>query len=183
MQFQIYAHAKQTKPKEAAKAFDAGMTMLQQSHVETRRLISGVRPPILDESGVVAAIAHLVYDPAFDQGPKIDLRNRVTFSRMAPVLENGIYRIVQEGLSNARNHSKSKKILVSLKQRDDRLRIEIRDWGVGFDPKTVHENRFGLEGIRERARLLGGKCNIKSKPGKGASIVVELPVAERDSDQ
>src|SRR5208282_1059798 len=149
MQFQIYAHARQANPKEAAKAFAAGMTMLQQSHSETRRLISGVRPPILDESGVVAAIAHLVYDPAFEQGPKITFHSRVSFNRLAPVVENAIYRIVQEGLSNARNHSRSKKILVSLRQLGDCLRIKIRDWGVGFDRKTVHENRFGLDGIRE----------------------------------
>jgi signal transduction histidine kinase len=183
MQFQIYAHARETKSKDAAKAFDAGMTMLQQSHFEARRLISGVRPPILDESGVMAAIAHLVYDPAFDKGPKVDFRSRVTFNRLAPVLENVVYRIVQEGLTNARSHSKSKKIVVSLVQRGDRLRIAIRDWGVGFDPKTVQENRFGLEGIRERARLLGGKCSIKSKPGEGTSIVVELPVVERESEE
>lgn len=182
MQFQIYAHARNENPDESAKAFEIGMRMLQQSHVETRRLISGVRPPILDESGVVAAIVHLVYDPAFDHGPKIHFRNRVTFQRLAPVLENVIYRIVQEGLTNARNHSRSAKILVSLKQRNDRLRIEIRDWGVGFDPKTVHENRFGLQGIRERARLLGGKCNVISEPGKGTSIAVELPVAEREAE-
>ena len=70
MQFQIYAHARQANPKDTAKAFDTGMAMLQQSHAETRRLISGVRPPILDESGVVAAIAHLVYDLAFEQGQR-----------------------------------------------------------------------------------------------------------------
>ena len=183
MQFQIFTHARKTQPKDAAKAFDAGMTMLERSHVEARRLISGVRSPVLDESGVVAAIAHLVYDPAFDQGPKIDFRNRVTFNRLVPVLENTIYRIVQEALSNARHHSQSKKILVRLVQRGDRLRIEIRDWGVGFDPKLVRENRFGLKGIRERARLLGGKCRIKSAPGEGTSIVVELPVAQREPEQ
>ena len=94
-----------------------------------------------------------------------------------------IYRIVQEGLTNARNHSKSKEIRVSLKQRGDRLRIEIRDWGVGFDPKAVKEGHFGLEGIRERARLLGGKCSIRSKPGQGTAIVVELPVVERESEE
>ena len=182
MQFQIYAHARQANPKDAAKAFDTGMTMLQQSHAEARRLISGVRPPILDESGVVAAIVHLVYDPAFERRAEDRFSNRVKFKRLAPILENVIYRIVQEGLTNARNHSKSKEILVSLKQRGDRLRIEIRDWGVGFDPKTVQENHFGLEGIRERARLLGGKCSIKSKPGEGTSIVVELPVVERESE-
>ena len=86
------------------------MAMLRQSHAEARRLISGVRPPILDESGVMAAIAHLIYDPAFDQGPKISFRSRVAFSHLAPVVENVIYRIVQEGLSNARHHSKSKTI-------------------------------------------------------------------------
>ncbi len=183
MQFQFHAQARQANPKDAAKAFDSAMMMLQQSHAEARRLVSGVRPPILDESGVVAAIVHLVYDPAFEEEPKIDFRNRVKFERLAPILENVIYRIVQEGLANARNHSKSKEIRVSLKQRGDRLRIEIRDWGVGFDPKIVREDHFGLEGICERARLLGGKCNIKSKPGKGTAIVVELPVVERESEQ
>ncbi len=176
MQFQIYDQFQDTKSGEAQKAYHDGVTLLRQGHLEVCRLISGVRPPILDESGVMAAIAHLVHDPAFAQGPKIDFRSRVAFHRLAPVVENVIYRIVQEGLTNARNHSNSKKILVGLAQRGDRLRIEIRDWGVGFDPQTVSENRFGLEGIRERARLLGGRCSIKSKPGVGTSIHVELPV-------
>jgi PAS domain S-box-containing protein len=180
MQFQVYEHLKATKPDEAQTAFGGAVMLLRQSHLEARRLISGVRPPILDESGVVAAIAHLVHDPAFDQGPKIDFRSRVTFHRLAPVLENVIYRIVQEGLTNARNHSKSKTIRLGLVERGDRLRIEMRDWGVGFDPKTSQENRFGLEGTRERARLLGGKCSITSKPAAGTSIIVELPLVERE---
>jgi PAS domain S-box-containing protein len=183
MQFQVYDQFKDTKPDEAKKAYDGGVTLLRQGHVEVRRLISGVRPPILDESGVVAAIAHMVHDPAFDQGPKIVFRSGVTFSRLNPVVENVIYRIVQEGLSNARNHSKSKKIVVSLAQHGERLRIKIQDWGAGFDPKTVQDNRFGLDGIRERARLLGGKCKIKSKPGEGTSIVVELPVVDQRHEE
>ena len=176
MQFQIYDQLKHTKPDEAQKAYQSGITLLRQSHCETRRLISGVRPPILDESGVVAAIAHLVHDPAFEQGPKIEFRRKVRFHRLAPVLENVIYRIVQESLTNARNHSQSDKILVSLIQRGDRLRIEIRDWGVGFDPKSVQENSFGLKGIRQRARVLRGRCRIQSAPGEGTVVRVELPV-------
>jgi PAS domain S-box-containing protein len=179
MHLQMSEHLREQSTHESAKAFDGGMSLLRQAHLEARRLISGVRPPILDESGVVAAIAHLVHDPAFAAGPKIDFRSRVTFSRLNPVVENVIYRIVQEGLTNARNHSKSNRIVVSLVQRGERLRIAVRDWGIGFDPKTVQENRFGLDGIRERARLLGGKCNIKSEPGEGTFIVVELPVAEQ----
>jgi PAS domain S-box-containing protein len=180
MQFQTYFHQKEHKPKEASKAFDAGMTMLQQGHFEARRLIAGVRPPILDESGVVAAIGHLVNEQNRLQGPSIEYRSRVAFTRLAPIVENAIYRIVQEGLTNACQHSKSDKVRVSLVQRRDRVRIEIRDWGIGFDVRTRHENCFGLEGIRQRSRLLGGKCNIKSKKDKGTRIAFELPVVVRE---
>jgi len=103
-------------------------------------------------------------------------RNCADFGRLDSVAENVIYRIVQEGLSNARTHSRSDRIVVSIIERADRLRIGVRDWGVGFDPQHVQENRFGLEGIRERARLLGGQCRIQSSPGGGTVIVVELPV-------
>jgi PAS domain S-box-containing protein len=179
MQFQSYSHQKEARPKDAAKAFDAGMTMLQQGHFEARRLIAGVRPPILDESGVVAAIGHLVHEQSREQGPKIEYRSEVDFDRLAPTLENSIYRIAQEGLANACQHSKSEKVRVSLVHRDDQVRIEIRDWGIGFDPKNVREGCYGLSGIRQRARLLGGHCSIRSKADKGTRVAVELPVAER----
>ncbi|MGO9109174.1 MAG: PAS domain S-box protein [Thermoguttaceae bacterium] len=180
MQFQAFDHLKDNNPKAAANAYHAAMTMLQQGHFEARRLIAGVRPPILDESGVVEAVAHLVHEEGRDGGPKIDFRSRVDFDRLDPTLENAIYRIAQEGLTNACKHSQSERIWVRLLQRGDRIRIEIRDWGVGFDPNAVSKSRFGLEGIRQRARLLGGKCSIRSMAGKGARVSVELPVVLRD---
>ena len=107
----------------------------------------------------------------------------MTFERLETVEENAVYRIVQEGVTNACKHSKSKKVRASLLQRGERVRVEIRDWGIGFNPKEVPENRFGLTGIRERARLLGGKCRIQSKPDQGTAIVVELPVIERKTEE
>jgi len=183
MQLQTFDHLKDTKPRLAAKAYDAGLTMLQQGHFETRRLIAGVRPPILDESGIVPAVGHLVNEQSRLKGPKIDYHSRVDFDRLVSTLENAIYRICQEALTNACQHSKSKNVRVSLRQQKDRLRIEVRDWGVGFDTKTVRENRYGLEGIRQRAKLLGGKCNIRSKLGEGTRVIVELPAVERDDDE
>ena len=183
MQLQAFSHLKDKNPKDAAKAFDAGLTMLQQGHFEARRLIARVRPPILDESGVVEAVAHLVNELRREKGPMIEFLNSVAFDRLEPTLENSIYRIAQEALTNACKHSKSRRIWVSLLQRDDRLRIEIRDWGVGFDPKAVPKGHFGLEGIRQRARLLGGKCSIKSTTGKGTRIMVELAVVARDEEE
>jgi signal transduction histidine kinase len=182
MQFQTFNHLKDKNPKLAAKAYDVGMTMLQQGHYDARRLIAGVRPPVLDEEGVVEAVAHLVNEQSRLKGPKIEYRSSVGFDRLATTVENVIYRVVQAALTNACQHSKSEKVQVSLLQQEDRVRIEIRDWGVGFDTKTVRENHFGLEGIRQRARLLGGKCSIKSKPGEGTTIIVDLPVVERESE-
>jgi PAS domain S-box-containing protein len=179
MQFETYDRVKDTRPDDAVNAFHAGITLLKQGHFEARRLISGLRPPVLDESGVVEAIAHLVHEQNRATAAKIDVHHKIKFDRLPPVLENAIYRIVQEGLANACNHSKSPRISVRLVQYETRLRIEIRDWGTGFDPKNVPVNRFGLTGIRERARLLGGKSRIQSTPGEGTRISVELPLLFR----
>jgi len=176
MQFQAYPHLKDKKPAQAAKVYDAGMTMLQQGHFEARRLISGVRPPILDESGIATAIAQLVQEQRHGKGPKIELLSRVEFDRLDAILENAIFRIVQEGLANACQHSKSEKVRVEMVQSGDHLRIVIQDWGIGFDPAAVREGCFGLEGIRQRARLLAGSAVTDSAPGKGTHIVVELPL-------
>lgn len=183
MHFELFDHLKDANLQRAAEAYRAGIKMLRQGHSEARRLISGVRPPILDEEGVVAAIEHLVSERQGEDEPQIELCSRVAFTRLAPILENAIYRIVQEGLTNACKHSQSKRVEVSLMQRDDQLYIEIRDGGVGFDVDTGSESRFGLQGIRERVRLLGGKVTIRSHPGKGTCLGVELPVVERESHQ
>ena len=102
-------HQKEAKPQEATRAYEAAVTMLRQAHFETRRLISGVRPPILDESGIVAAVAHLVNEQRLQHGLEIEFRSEVSFHRLVPILENAAYRIVQEALANACRHSQSAK--------------------------------------------------------------------------
>lgn len=144
---------------------------------EARRLISGLRPPILDELGVVAAIEYLV-EGGQQQGPSIKFTAQVQFDRLEPLLEATVYRIVQEAIANAKRHSRSDRAEVRLTQVGDRIHIEVEDWGIGFDPASVTENRFGLQGIRERARLLRGRASIDSAPGKGTRVSVDLPVAD-----
>jgi PAS domain S-box-containing protein len=183
MHLQTHETRKVARPDDAAAAFDTGMKLLQQGHDETRRLISGLRPPVLDESGVVQAIAHLVHERSRQKGPTVDYHTMVEFERLVPTLENAVYRICQEALTNALQHSRAEKVRVSLVQLRDRLRIEVRDWGIGFDIKAAAKGRFGLEGIRQRVKLLGGKCNIRSKPGRGTRLIVELPVVERQEEE
>ncbi len=183
MQFQAHEHMKKQKRATAETAYDAGRELLQQAYFEARRLISGVRPPILDESGLIAALEHLIHDQQASKGPVIEFQSDVKFDRLPLVLENSIYRMAQEALANACRHSGSHKVRVSLVQDHDQVRLEVEDWGVGFHPEAVTGDRFGLEGIRERVRLLGGQVTIESHPGRGSTIRVILPLLEAEQAQ
>ena len=134
---------------------------------EARRLIGGLRPPVLDEAGVVPAIEYLVAEHQRHDGPEIEFVHEVQFDRLAPPLESALFRIVQECLTNACRYSQSPKVRVELRQVDDRVRIDVQDWGVGFDPKQIGDGHFGLRGIRERARLLGGAVSIQTAAAAG----------------
>ncbi len=176
MQFQVFEKLQHDNPEASTDALKLGMQWLDEGLAEARRLIGGLRPPILDESGLVAAVEHLIHDIIRQDGIDIELEVDVQFDRLAPLLENTIFRIVQESLTNARRHSKSDRVRVTLRQRADRVEVEIQDWGAGFDPESVDERGFGLGGIRERARLLDGQATVESTPGQGTRITVELPL-------
>jgi PAS domain S-box-containing protein len=179
MQYQAYAHLRKEHPAKARVAFAAANEMLQMAHAEARRLISGVRPPVLDEAGLETAVAHLVHDRRMFKGPKIDYHSDVQFGRLPSILENALYRITQEALTNAFKHSQSERVRVTLRQENDTIRLEVQDWGVGFDPRAIPEGHFGLAGIRERVRLLGGQLLVESRSGGGTLLRVEVPIVER----
>jgi signal transduction histidine kinase len=176
MQLQSCEHLRKVAPAKAKRALQTAVETLRQAQSEARRLISGVRPPVLDSSGLVAALVHLVQDQRAAGGPRVEFRSDVAFNRLAPVLENAVYRIAQEALTNACKHSRSARVRVMLAQEGEEVRLEVRDWGVGFDPAAVPAGHFGLEGIRERARLLLGKATIDSRLGHGTTIGLVIPL-------
>jgi signal transduction histidine kinase len=141
-----------------------------------------LRPPILDEQGVVASLEYLVNESRVEV-PELEFVNRTHFGRLAAPLEVAIFRITQEGLSNIRRHSGAKRARVELFEHGDFVRLLIRDWGRGFDPEKVHEERFGLQGIRQRARLTGSSATIESAPGRGTTIVVDFPLVRAEQPE
>jgi len=152
------------------------VALLRKAVDEARRVILGLRPPALDDLGLIGAIKSLLnQDNA--KGPKIRFLADVAFRRLDPRLETGIYRIVQEAVTNIRRHSKADRAEVKLAQIGNRIELIIRDSGVGFNPALIGERCFGVRGILERARLLGGSARIDSLPGKGTRIAVSLPLA------
>jgi len=174
--FQSIEHVRDRDPDAAQEMFDEAIRLLRDAMVEARRLIGGLRPPILDESGVVDGINYLISEQSQHGGANIEFIHPAEFGRLAPSLESTIFRIVQEGLTNACRYSQSEKVRVELGQTGDRVHVEVRDWGIGFDPAQVGQAHFGIQGIRERARLLGGSAVIDAAWGQGTRISVDLPL-------
>ncbi len=173
--FQSIENLQDRDPDAARKMFDEAVGLLREAMAETRRLIGGLRPPVLDESGIVAAVEDLI--SAYRQDcPKVEFVHDLEPQRFAPPLESAVFRIVQESLTNACRHSRSEKVRVELGLSGDRVLIDVRDWGVGFDTEKDQSGHFGLRGLRERARLLGGSAEIESSPGHGTHVHVELPL-------
>jgi PAS domain S-box-containing protein len=155
--------------------------LLRRSINDARRVLSGLRPPILDEEGIVLAIQYLVAEQAVPGELEIDFTHDVQFDRLDSLLEGTLFRIVQESLNNIKRHSGASRAEVRLTQRGETLRLEIRDWGRGFNIDDVSPERFGLQGIRKRAALFGGRGEIHSTPGEGTQIIVELPLTQADN--
>jgi two-component system sensor histidine kinase DegS len=108
-------------------------------------------------------------------------RIRLQLSRLGALpkpTEIMVYRLVQECCNNIAKHSSAEHVNISLSSADGVLRLRVEDDGVGFEVEDAiaKRNSFGLTGIRERVALLGGKFDIKSRPGQGTKIRIELPV-------
>ena len=158
-----------------------GLRLLRAAADEARRLIGGLRPPVLDELGIIDAVESLAAD-ARTEVPRVDFTHSLPARRLSPDVETTIFRIVQESLSNVRRHAHAGAVSVRLDQHGtNAVRIVVQDDGVGFDPATVAEDRFGLEGIRQRALLLGGEPVLTSSPGRGTTVSVTLPLEPKEA--
>ncbi|MGO8749905.1 MAG: DUF4118 domain-containing protein [Thermoguttaceae bacterium] len=181
MRLESFPRLHEKEPAEAWKHFETGLQLLNDAIREARRLINGLRPPSLDAAGLTEAIADLVRDVAVREHVEVEFVHDVEFERLPRPLENCIFRIVQESLTNACRHSKSEKVRVRLRREENRLCIEVQDWGIGFDPQSAHEGHYGIESIRERARLFGGEAAIESRPDEGTRVAVWFPLPEKQS--
>jgi PAS domain S-box-containing protein len=161
-----------------AESMQHASHLLRTAIQEGRRLIDGLRPPVLEEYGLLDAISNHVEEMQSHHGIEVDFQHEVQFSRLAPVVERAIYRIVQESLNNIALHSGADRAKVTMRQRERFIDLCIEDSGHGFDVSSVHQKRYGLASIRERARLLGGQARIDSTPGQGTAVRVTLPLTD-----
>ena len=143
-----------------------------------RSLIVELRPPALDEIGLVPAIETLAQRVASSAGLTVETDVSLALEdsqRLAPEAESTIYRLVQEALTNVTKHAAATRVEVELLMEEDAVRVRVRDDGRGFDPAEPVEG-FGLVGIRERVMLASGEVTIEARVGKGTEVSARVPV-------
>jgi signal transduction histidine kinase len=153
---------------------------IEEQIASLRALISDLRPAVLDEVGLQPALEALAERMAATSRLQVDLDIDLAYereddpTRLVPEIENAIYRMVQETLTNVAKHALTDRASVSVREAGDTVQIEVRDEGVGFDLDGT-SGGFGLIGMRERAELVDGKLNVHSKPGAGTTVSIVVP--------
>jgi signal transduction histidine kinase len=154
----------------------AAMSSLSRGLEDGRQLVRGVRPTVLDDFGLEAAV-HDLREQHRTHGIDVSVDVDLGGATLSPATSTTVYRIVQECLSNVRRHSGAVAAHVGIRWRRDAdsLDLIVEDRGRGFDGERAKQAGFGLVGVRERTKLAGGTCEVVSSPGNGTRIHVQLP--------
>jgi PAS domain S-box-containing protein len=158
------------------KSLEAIIPMIQESIEEVRRIQMDLRPPILDDLGVLATIGWFcrkfqrVYSAI-----RIETQIGIQENEVSAPLKTVIYRVMQEALNNIAKHSGADLVYLMLRRTQDKIEMVIQDNGQGFDLEDVRQG-FGMGSMRERTELSGGSFIIESVRGKGAAIRASWPI-------
>lgn len=152
--------------------------LVSQTLEDVRRISRDLRPALLDELGLEAAVTQFARMLSERSATDIDVLARLP-ERLPRREEVTVYRIIQEALTNVVKHAGATQASVVLTARDNRLHLIVEDNGNGFDPAEVSADGVGLAGMRERVELLGGALRLESTPGRGTIISVRLPLQKQ----
>jgi PAS domain S-box-containing protein len=163
----------------------AAVTGLKKISQEVRKLSKQMRPEILDELGLIAALESYIKDFQRLTCIQTEFYNDTRDMVLPPNLETHLYRIVQEALNNIAQHARATRAVIRLEEIGNELFLSIMDNGIGFSSDHVVKGGKGVQGIglisiQERASLLKGTVEINSGPGNGTKIAVRVPKAEPD---
>jgi signal transduction histidine kinase len=141
---------------------------------DMRLLIFELRPPILEESGLVTALKSRLESVEAKAGFQADFETQGVLA-LSPDQEGEMYRIAQEALNNIIKHAEANRVTIRLAREANCIRLTIEDDGIGFDPLAVeHGGGQGFRNMQERAANIGGTCTFHSVPGQGTKIMIEV---------
>ena len=153
------------------------LTLTRSTLEEARRSVTDLRTPPLEGRTLAESLRALGGElrGVAERPVQLDVVGEDDGGLPAAV-EVGLYRIAREALTNVARHARATKARLHLTREQGRVRMRIEDDGTGFDPNSVPPGRFGLLGMSERARLLGGSLRVESAPGEGTVVQVDVPV-------
>lgn len=158
---------------------DDSLALIGQTVECIRSVMADLRPPVLDNHGVVAALRWYGSQIASRTGITVTVRGEEPAPRLDPLVETALFRIAQEALTNVVKHAQATQGTITLEIDDGTVRLIVADNGIGFDPAHLavpeEHGGWGLLSMTERARAVGGNCRIESHPGRGTRVVVEVP--------
>jgi two-component system NarL family sensor kinase len=167
----------ETNPERVRQAVQQALALTRANLEEARRSVLDLRAAPLEGRTLTEALAALAAQPEWAQQ-----HLRVKFgatgdSRSLPVrVEAGLYRIAQEALTNAALHARASHVTLHLETQTEQVKLTLEDNGYGFDPARIPKGRYGLIGLNERVKLLGGKLQLQSSPGAGTRVEVVIPL-------
>jgi signal transduction histidine kinase len=167
--------------------FDDSFIIISRILAQVQDLSRGLRPPLLEEAGLTAALRAYLKEQSERFGLQIDFRSTLEADPPRPEVDLALYRIVQEAITNVVRHSKARYVFVALFRNTESAQIEltIHDNGVGFESdssgKPQRLTGLGIIGMEERAALLGGSFSIRSAAGSGTAISVRMPIPTSSS--
>jgi two-component system NarL family sensor kinase len=173
-------HHLETRPDQARERLQRALDMARENLEDARRSVLDLRTASqLEGKPLVEALAALARSFTSDTG--IPVRMEAAHNdRLPPRMEAELYRIAQEALTNVRKHAHARTVEVALRRRGPTLSLSVRDDGHGFSSRERRPDSHGLVGMRERARLLGGRVEVSSRPGRGTRVLANVPLSSEE---
>jgi PAS domain S-box-containing protein len=187
----LQGFAKRYSPESASgkEELKEALDLIQQAVREARQVIANLRPTALDDFGLARALRMHAEELRAADDLQVVYEESLGNERLPQETETTLFRIAQEALTNARKHTQSPQVLVRLERLNQSVRLEVRDWGQGFDVDEVTNGgggpgeRVGIAGMHERIALLGGELKIESQPDVGTTVVAEVPLIEKEEKE
>jgi two-component system NarL family sensor kinase len=176
MQLEVVdARAADQDDRRLSTAASRSLELARSALDEARRSVLELRAAPLEGRTLIEALKQLAREIPGAGGLEIEVADGMTGDELPAAVALGLYRIAQQAVANVARHAGARHATIRLAREDGEVRLRVEDDGIGFDPAEVPSDRFGLMGMSERARLMGGKLSLQSSPGGGTVIDVMVP--------
>jgi signal transduction histidine kinase len=170
-----------SKP-EIKEKVDETTAMLDGAVKSVRKIATELRPSILDDLGLIAAMEWQCGEFEKKSGIKVNFACNSSIDSVPVNFNIGLFRILQESLTNIARHAAAKQVMVSLDMEKPAVTLKIKDDGCGFDINTIGKKKtLGLMGMKERTIMMGGVYEIDSQPGNGTTITLKVPLQQTET--